>query len=336
MLSDVRAYEAVLAFSVYPNPKLVVLRDAVNPLALDTNRNFQLKQLNQELVKNLCDLMNIPLKFTKDVPRELDLISEYEYEIIADFKILPHLTKSADSSSPERTSVSKVGAITSMADTYLAGASLFRSLKNPKKFDASLRWRVGLKQSPFQYWIMPKLTSGPLSLAGRPIEYIDRAKILNIVQQLDSKNKLPSWFYRLQGVMHNHPFFLVAPSIRLNDNEILNAKQKAMYLSASKIPYLVKPHPGRIFSDHGISDFERIFEYESLNSKYDIPTLGLSSLPIEILLLSFPNSIYIGAPSGSIHVADRNRVEIISTGITKYDKTLLFQYSEFMKYYLAR
>lgn len=336
VLSDVRAYEAVLAFSAYPNPKLVILIDAIDYQAFDTNKNFQIKHLNQELVKNLCNLMNIPIKLTKDVPLELDLISDETLEIMADFKILSHLTKSVNSSLHERTRVSKVGAITSMADIYLAGASLFRSVKNPKKFDASLRWKVGLKQSPFQYWIMPKLMSGPLSLAGRPIEYIDKAKILNIVQQLYSQNQLPNWLYRFQGVIHNQPFFLVSPSMRLNDNEILNAKRKAMQLSGSRIPYLVKPHPREFFSNHGISDFERIFEYESLNSKCNIPTLELSSLPIEILLLLFPNSIYIGVLSGSIHVAARNRVEIISTNIKKYDKNLLFQYSEFMKYYLAK
>lgn len=329
--TDTRAFEALLAISAQPKIKQLFL---VSSNTAEMNRESQIRKYNQQFIRNMCVAMNIT--FT-NIPAEESVerhIGESSHALV-DFRFLTkYLTKTYNSTFTN-TSKCKIGCVTSMADIYLANASLIASLINPKKLDAVFRWKRGLKHLNFDYWVFPELSHTPPLLAGRPVSSVSISKISQVAHQIEDHRMLPNWFKAFRSNFGDQPFAVISPSFYATRKELQNIKWKVKTVLGQQAPFLIKAHPRGTLSEQTLAHFESSYGTKSINSQIGIPLMELVSLPLELVLILFPKSIYFGSPTGSIHVVTHDRFYFTATGERKVDSNLNFQYSEFMKCHKA-
>ena len=331
LLSGVRAYDSMLAIAHEGNLEFMVLSEA-NNLNLKKG-SYDIHRLNFEFAKVLCQVMGIPFLSLDSLSGGVQELLSHNHSLLLDFRSIVVLQTNAAPKLMQSFEDSNVGVVSAMSDLFLGEASIFRCLPQPKKLLASMQWRKRLGAFSFDYWVLPRLAGNIGSLTGRPIKRIENNEIAEVASALSKSESLPIWVQGVEAKFKHYPMSIISTSKLGLESEILNSRNALRSSLGLGTPYLLKPHPRQVGDVSLIHRYEKVFGYTSINTQMSIPIAELSSIPLELLFLLLPNSYYIGVPTGSIHVMEKNRVKLISTGVRKLDQGLKMQYSEFMRYY---
>lgn len=329
ILSDINVYESVISMTLRkPNSVAALLSFGEYLQKRNNPRNFL---QHQQIIKNICKNFSVPICEIPATNASLNEVLRGNSEALIDYRILGYCFSNLTKSQVRQLDVN-IGAVSAMADLYLANAPLKTVFFRPKEFHTVMKWRTGLKRVHFDYWVMPELRFKPKTLASRPISHVSLAKIKETIHALDP-SIFPLWVSQLLKHYRHAPIVIISPNSNSIVEDIREDLNSINRITGKTPDFLIKPHPGFLVDKSAIEKFENIFGYPSINSILNMSLHDIPSVPLEVLFVLFQNSLFIGDLTGAIHILSEDRIirsSFVDKGNEKYH---LFQYSQFLKLY---
>ena len=225
----------------------------------------------------------------------------------------------------------KVRALTYAADILLAAAPFYNYLYGPRQIITTHRWKLFVKNQEIEEFVFPDLRIKPRQIMGARTSFISRQNFQQIVQSIIQSDLDFEINLTIQNL--TKPMIVIAPdsSIGIKHTNEIKRQYELLSKKYSEYPVLIKPHPGSNFSDAELLSIEKSLDILTLNSIYQISNVWIKAIPIEFLLATNEQNLYLGVRTAGIAFLNREKVFLVSTGDKFFEKMQRINYREFFR-----